>query len=264
MRRSPRLVPQPVFILSPIRAGSTLLRVLLNSHSQIRAPHEMHLRTLHVTMAREFSTDVMADLGLDKDELEHLLWDCVLHLQLQRSGKSVIVDKTPANVLMWKRLRRGWPRARYVFLLRDPASIVESVVARRADGDRAAATSEVLDYAAHLDAARAVLNGLTIRYEDLTADPAHTMRSVCAHLRVRWSRACSTTGASTTAPSVRSPVTGARTSAPGSSSRRGSRRPRPTSRRRSGRSPDDGVIRRIEARSGHVPVSGRCGIVALL
>lgn len=179
-------MPHPVFILSPIRAGSTLLRVLLNSHSQIRAPHEMHLRTLHVTMAREFSTDVMADLGLDKDELEHLLWDRVLHLQLQRSGKSVIVDKTPANVLMWKRLRRGWPRARYVFLLRDPASIVESVVSRRADGDRAAATTEVLDYADHLDAARAVLDGLTIRYEDLTADPAGTMRSVCAHLRVRW------------------------------------------------------------------------------
>lgn len=146
----------------------------------------MHLRTLHVTLAREFSEDVMADLGLDKDELEHLLWDRVLHLQLQRSGKSVIVDKTPANVLMWKRLRRGWPRARYVFLLRDPASIVESVVSRRADGDRAAATLEVLDYAEHLDAARAALRGVTIRYEDLTADPARTMQTVCAHLHVPW------------------------------------------------------------------------------
>lgn len=179
-------MPRPVFILSPVRAGSTLLRVLLNSHSQIRAPHEMHLRTLHVTLAREFSGSVMADLGLDKDELEHLLWDRVLHLQLQRSGKAVIVDKTPANVLMWKRLRRGWPMAQYLFLLRDPASIVESVVSRRADSDRAAATLEVIDYAEHLDAARGALRGVTIRYEDLTADPARTMKAVCAYLHVPW------------------------------------------------------------------------------
>jgi len=187
--RSSRLVPEPVFVLSPIRAGSTLLRVLLNSHSQIRAPHEMHLRTLHVTPAREFSADVMADLGLDKDELEHLLWDRILHLELQRSGKSVIVDKTPANVLIWKRLRRAWPQAKYLVLLRDPAAIVESVVARRADGDRDEAVAEVAGYARRLDAARRALPCLTIRYEDLTSDPAAVTQLVCAHLGVGWDNA---------------------------------------------------------------------------
>lgn len=184
--RSSRLVPEPVFVLSPIRAGSTLLRVLLNSHSQIRAPHEMHLRTLHVTPAREFSADVMADLGLDKDELEHLLWDRILHLELQRSGKSVIVDKTPANVLIWKRLRRAWPQAKYLVVLRDPAAIVESVVSRRADCDRDAAVAEVAGYARRLDAARQALPCLTIRYEDLTSDPAAVTQRVCAHLGVGW------------------------------------------------------------------------------
>jgi len=184
--RSSRLVPEPVFVLSPIRAGSTLLRVLLNSHSQIRAPHEMHLRTLHVTPAREFSEDAMADLGLDKDELEHLLWDRILHLELQRSGKSVIVDKTPANVLVWKRLRRAWPQAKYLVLLRDPAAIVESVVSRRVDGDRDAAVTELAGYAHRLEAARRALPCLTLRYEDLTVDPAAVTRRICAHLGVDW------------------------------------------------------------------------------
>jgi hypothetical protein len=184
--RSSRLVPEPVFVLSPIRAGSTLLRVLLNSHSEIRAPHEMHLRTLHVTPAREFSADVMADLGLDKDELEHLLWDRILHLELQRSGKSVIVDKTPANVLIWKRLRRAWPQAKYVVLLRHPGAIVESVVSRRGDGDVMSAVAEMTGYARRLDAARQALPALTIRYEDLTEDPATVTRQVCAHVGVAW------------------------------------------------------------------------------
>ena len=184
--RSSRLVPDPVFVLSPIRSGSTLLRVLLNSHSEIRAPHEMHLRTLQVTMSREFTADVMADLGLDRDELEHLLWDRILHLELQRTGKSVIVDKTPANVLVWPRLARAWPQARYLFLIRDPSTIVESVTARRGGGDRDSAVTEVCAYADRLDAARARLPGLLIRYEDLTSDPATTMASVCAELGVGW------------------------------------------------------------------------------
>ncbi|MFD8212331.1 sulfotransferase [Streptomyces sp. NPDC059697] len=53
----------PVFVLSSVRSGSTLLRVLLNSHSQIRAPHEMHLRTVHVHLSRDFTADAMRALG---------------------------------------------------------------------------------------------------------------------------------------------------------------------------------------------------------
>jgi len=44
LRSGDRLVAAPVFILCTLRSGSTLLRVLLNSHSQIHAPHELHLR----------------------------------------------------------------------------------------------------------------------------------------------------------------------------------------------------------------------------
>ncbi|MEU9540350.1 sulfotransferase [Streptomyces mirabilis] len=110
---APRLVDSPVFVLSSVRSGSTLLRVLLNSHSQIRAPHEMHLRTVHVHLPRDFTAEAMRALELDKDELEHALWDRPLHLELTRSGKRIIVDKTPPNTLVWPRLHRCWPSARY-------------------------------------------------------------------------------------------------------------------------------------------------------
>ncbi|WKX14567.2 sulfotransferase [Streptomyces sp. NL15-2K] len=125
--RAPRLVKSPVFVLSSVRSGSTLLRVLLNSHSRIRAPHEMHLRTLHVELTRDFTAEAMKALELDKEELEHVLWDRVLHLELTRSGKDVIVDKTPANTLIWPRLRRCWPDARHIVLLRHPGAVITSL-----------------------------------------------------------------------------------------------------------------------------------------
>ncbi|EST38248.1 hypothetical protein N566_08490 [Streptomycetaceae bacterium MP113-05] len=184
--RATRLVESPVFLLSSVRSGSTLLRVLLNSHSQIRAPHEMHLRTVHVRMGRDFTPGAMRELRLDKDELEHLLWDRVLHLELERSGKGQIVDKTPPNTLIWPRLDRCWPHARYLFLLRHPAAIVSSLVDRRTDPDLEQIHAEVLKYAERLEEARRHLTGLTVRYEELTAEPEKVTREVCRHLGVEW------------------------------------------------------------------------------
>lgn len=43
-----RLSSEPVFILSPVRSGSTLLRSMLDAHSLIHAPHESHVRRLAV------------------------------------------------------------------------------------------------------------------------------------------------------------------------------------------------------------------------
>ncbi|HET6635906.1 MAG TPA: sulfotransferase [Streptomyces sp.] len=181
-----RLVPSPVFVLSPVRSGSTLLRVLLNSHSRIRAPHEMHLRTLHVRPVREFTAGAMRELELDRHELEHLLWDRVLHLELTRSGKELIVDKTPPNTLIWPRLQRGWPQARYLFLLRHPAAVVSSLVNRRTDPDLDEIHAEVLEYCERLEEARRELDGHTLTYEYLTAEPEQATREVCRYLGVEW------------------------------------------------------------------------------
>ncbi len=181
-----RLVDSPVFVLSSVRSGSTLLRVLLNSHSKIRAPHEMHLRTLHVQLSRPFTGDAMKGLQLDRSELEHLLWDRVLHVELERSGKEVIADKTPANTLVWRRLQQCWPDARYLFLLRHPGAVMSSLVNRRTDPDLEAIHAEVLRYAEHLEDARQALDGHVLTYEQLTADPEKTTREICHYLGVEW------------------------------------------------------------------------------
>ncbi|MEU1164817.1 sulfotransferase [Streptomyces sp. NPDC005921] len=184
---APRLVASPVFVLSSVRSGSTLLRVLLNSHTRIRAPHEMHLRTVHVRMSRDFTADAMKELALDRDELEHVLWDRVLHLELSRSGKDVIVDKTPPNTLIWPRLERCWPEAKFVLLLRHPGAVIQSLTNRRAEPNHEAIRAEVLSYAEKLEEARQSLPGAhVITYEDLTAEPERVTRGLCEYIGVPW------------------------------------------------------------------------------
>ncbi|SEG90898.1 Sulfotransferase family protein [Thermomonospora echinospora] len=184
--KTPRLVPSPVFVLSCQRSGSTLLRVLLNSHSRIRAPHELHLKTIQVRLTASFAPDIMGELGLDQRELEHLLWDRILHHELHRSGKSVIVEKTPSNSYNWRRIQRAWPQARFVFLLRNPATIVGSVMNRRGGAVREDVVAEVLKHAEGVESAREHVPGLTVRYEDLTADPERETRRLCEFLEVEW------------------------------------------------------------------------------
>ncbi|MCT9075368.1 sulfotransferase family protein [Streptomyces fulvoviolaceus] len=186
---APRLVESPVFVLSSVRSGSTLLRVLLNSHSRIRAPHEMHLRTLNVELSRSFTAEAMKALELDRRELEHMLWDRVLHLELARSDKDVIVDKTPANTLIWPRLHRCWPHAKYIVLLRHPGAVIASLTSRRADPDHEAILAEVLQYAEKLEEARQSLDAHVITYEELTAEPEKTTRDLCDYLGLPWESA---------------------------------------------------------------------------
>ncbi|MFG1947498.1 sulfotransferase family protein [Nonomuraea sp. NPDC048826] len=183
----PRQVSSPVFVIAPVRSGSTLLRTLLNSHSRIRAPHELHLRTLRVQPTPGFSEESMLELGLDQVELEHVLWDRILHLELERSGKDVIVDKTPGNVFVWERLKYAWPDARFLFLLRHPEGVVSSLENRKGNtAARETLEANALKYFKPLEKARRTLDGLTLRYEELTAEPERVTREVCDYLGVPW------------------------------------------------------------------------------
>ncbi|NUR89251.1 MAG: sulfotransferase [Nonomuraea sp.] len=185
--RADRLLVAPVFILSPVRSGSTLLRAMLNAHPDLHAPHELHVRRLVVGYATPLARRAMEALGHNQADLEHLLWDRVLHRELVRSGKRYIVDKTPANAFAFERLATCWPDARFVFLLRHPASIAQSwfeASAGRRTEDEAAV--DALRYMKAVERARSTLAGRTVRYEELTAEPERELRSLCAFLGVPW------------------------------------------------------------------------------
>ena len=130
----------------------------------------------------------MKEMGLDAEGLRYLLWDRLLERELSSSGKPVVVDKTPNNVFIADKLRECWPDARFIFLLRHPAAIAES---RRNwfKGDNYDADQNhdlIRRYCEALEEARQRFDGITIRYEDLTDDPATVTRDICSFLGVDW------------------------------------------------------------------------------
>jgi hypothetical protein len=189
LRRADRLVRAPVFVMCTLRSGSTLLRVLLNSHSKIHAPHELHLRYVSVSLDKKWSERSMKEMGLDADGLRYLLWDRLLERELSATRKPIIADKTPNNVFIADKLRECWPDARFIFLLRHPAAIAQS----RKDWfkgkdhyDEEQNHDLIRRYCEALEDARQRYDGITIRYEDLTEDPEAVTREICEFLGVDW------------------------------------------------------------------------------
>ncbi|MER7567856.1 sulfotransferase [Streptomyces sp. NPDC097941] len=197
-----RLVESPVFIISTVRSGSTLLRCVLNTHSQVHAGHELHLGGIEVKLATEPANAAAAELGLSTTDLEHLLWDRLLDHQLKQSGKDVLVEKTPGNVAMWRRIAECWPRARYIFLLRHPVHVMDSLsnIFRDRAVDmalphspeeieariRSSAFGQISPMIEELTEARAHLDGITVRYEDLTKSPDVATKDICEYLGIPW------------------------------------------------------------------------------
>ncbi|GGS71420.1 sulfotransferase family protein [Planobispora rosea] len=182
-----RLLREPVFLLSSVRSGSTLLRVLLNSHSRIHSPIETHFRRLTVGLPTDPVRQAMELLGHTHSDIEHIVWDRMLHRELARSGKPILVEKTPSNVFAWRRISACWPDARFIFLLRHPVSIMQSW--HEGDPENRPleeAVPRTLSYMTYLQEARTHLDGVTVRYEALVADPETELRRLCAFLGVEW------------------------------------------------------------------------------
>jgi hypothetical protein len=181
-----RLLTAPAFILSTVRSGSTLLRVLLDSHSQICSPHEIHLRDLALGEGSRYTEKSLREISLDRRQLEYVLWDWVLHRELEESGKRLLVNKAPSNVFIVDRIVECWPDARFVFLLRHPGAVARSRHAVRPQDSVERNVAKVLSYGQALEDARQEYPGATVRYEDLAADPAPVMQELCRFLGVPW------------------------------------------------------------------------------
>src|SRR6201989_336107 len=171
-----RLLSAPIFGFSAPRAGATLLRAILASHSQLYGPPELPLRHLGVRAETKWIRASLEGLELTVEDVEHMLWDRVLYEALRRSGKPRLVVKTPANVLVWERIAAAWPGAKFVFLLRPPAAAVGSLASSfdpawrpEEAGSMEESVARGLRYMNVVEEARSALPGLTVRYEDLTA-----------------------------------------------------------------------------------------------
>ncbi|HZF10284.1 MAG TPA: amino acid adenylation domain-containing protein, partial [Thermoanaerobaculia bacterium] len=211
--------PRAVFILSPPRSGSTLLRVMLAGHPALFAPPELELlgfATLrerretfsgrNTTWAEGTIRALMEIHGCTGDEArqrmeEYEARDLTVrdfYLELQRTlGDRILVDKTPSYSLDLSVLQRAeelFQEPLYIHLIRHPGGMVVSFEEARLD--------QVFFHQAH-DFSRRQLAELTwltshqniremlagipgqrqveVRYEDLVRQPRAALETLC-----RW------------------------------------------------------------------------------
>jgi hypothetical protein len=181
-----RLLVAPAFVMCTVRSGSTLLRVLLDSHSKIHSPQELHLRDLAVGVKTDYATKALGEIGLDEEQLRFLLWDRLLQREVAAAGKEMLVNKTPNDVFIADLIARCWTDARFIYLLRHPGAIARSRQQTRPQDTPERNAQMVLRYGNALEQARAAHPGPTVRYEELTADPAAETRKLCEFLGVDW------------------------------------------------------------------------------
>lgn len=194
-----------VFVVSPPRAGSTLLQRMMGAHSEIFTHPEPHLITpiAHLGVyhnvdrapydhinAAEAMKAFIADLpNGERDYLDALraYTDTLYGRMLSTSGKSYFLDKTPANALVLPFLQRLYPDAKYVVLTRHPLAVFSSYASSFFDGDweEAQRFNPILEryvpaMAAFLRARPVPL--LQVAYEDLVTEPEVQLERIFAFL----------------------------------------------------------------------------------
>ena len=170
-------VPPPIFVIGSPRSGTTLLRLILDSHPHISCGEETHfLRDLESVVGRNW--DLVATYGLSREWwIEHLrgLYDTFQAEVLARDGKSRWAEKDPTYTLHLPFIEELFPSAVYIHLLRDGHDVVASF--RDRWGYKSAARAARTEWARYVHAARALgrrlppARFLELRYEQLVTDP---------------------------------------------------------------------------------------------
>ncbi len=186
------------------RSGTTLLRTMLGRHSMIASCPETT-----VFLKRISSPEAIAErLGWDASQIE--AWQRESRSQVEfigrfaeavrhSAGKPIWVEKTPKNVLRFGFVRRRFPRARIVHIVRDGRDVVCSL--RRKPFAKIDTTSWDGAHAARRCAVQwrnSVKAGLRfrgdplyheLRYEDLVREPQATLCALLAFLGLPWEAA---------------------------------------------------------------------------
>jgi hypothetical protein len=183
----------PIFIVGCHRSGTSLLRMLLDSHPDISAgAEEASLSWLaHLDTDRWRTT--LSNYGFSEDEWLAAVRSLFepLHVRYAESqGKNRWAIKCPQNALLLEYIDKLYPTCQVVHIVRHPRDVVASN--RRMYGKRRGAhyggrwvhavrSAEAVGAALGQDRYR------SLRYEDLVSNPELILRSLLKWLGEPWS-----------------------------------------------------------------------------
>jgi hypothetical protein len=194
------------------RSGTTLLRLMLDSHPELALPPETGFLPAIHERREELDAETLADLlvaapqwpdfHLDEAELRAELRRlrpfsaaagarCFYRLYARRFGKCRWGDKTPVHGRHMPAIQELLPEARFVHLIRDGRDVALSLrplwFAPGQDARTLARYWRDGIEAARRDAPR-LRHYIEFRYEELTAEPERVLTGVCDFLELSYTR----------------------------------------------------------------------------
>lgn len=200
-----------LFICGAPRSGTTLLRSILSSHSQIIVTPESHFFSKWVSLYGK-------DKKFDQDELDCFLeqlhkWDQFLNFQIdpdefdarlkvkvktvslatvfntlvtcyaENENKPIWCEKTPYNELFLREIRDWYPHALLIYIARDPRAVISSLL--KTPWASKNIYMNVLKWGGSVRIYEQNREEfLFLRYEDLVDEPKATITVLCEKLGI--------------------------------------------------------------------------------
>ncbi|NOG44269.1 MAG: amino acid adenylation domain-containing protein [Calditrichaeota bacterium] len=218
--------PRAVFLLSPPRSGSTLMRVMLAGNKNLFSPPELDLLTFNTLQERKeaFSKDglqiwlesplqaIMEAKSCDVEKAKMIMADFEskklsvkdFYFEMQNwLSDKLIVDKTPTyafdpNIL--KRMEEDFEDPLYIHLVRHPYAMIYSFIEAKLDQNffrhKHSFSRRELAELIWIISNRNIVEFLQsvpeerqvqIRFEDILADPKSNMENLCRFMNIDFS-----------------------------------------------------------------------------
>lgn len=208
----------PFFIVGASRSGTTMLRLLLNAHSRLFVPRELKYfprvglapgdadwrrpaadraemerfvaRYFEVrkTLFEDVDPQSLVDSILSSTTLDYRVpYVAAMNALTRHHDKVRWGEKTPANLFYCDILADMFPDARFVYIVRDPRAVVNSMNGIRYYSDDTALNARNWFQSA-TDGYELLVSSVpdsqrtVVRYQDLVSDPANTLRGLMAFL----------------------------------------------------------------------------------
>ncbi|NJL40535.1 MAG: sulfotransferase [Leptolyngbyaceae cyanobacterium SL_1_1] len=198
----------PIFVVGMPRSGTTLFSSMLSSHSCISISPESHFLSywvkknsyLNIDCHKDFkffweqfskskrfsyfgvNADKVLSRILSEDELSYkVIFTSLLREYVDKMGKSRWGEKTPAHYSHVDQLLTWYPKARIIWMVRDPKAVVSSLLKVEWASSHAYVNAEtwrdsMLLFDEKWSKDRRVK---LLKYEDIVVDPESKLREIC-------------------------------------------------------------------------------------
>ena len=190
----------PVFLIGFPRSGTTLLDTILSTNNSLKVIEEKSLvDEVIVELDKTLKNDISKLNEIDENKINQLrnLYFKKRNSLIPFDSKLTYIDKLPLNIIHAAELNKIFPKAKFIFVLRNPYDVILSCFMQPFIPNDAMSnfydlksTSELYDLVMNLWLKYQELLNLnfhTIKYEDVVNNFDKTLKQLVSFLNITWS-----------------------------------------------------------------------------